>query len=431
MTSRKPVSKNESIVIVGAGVFGLSTALELKKRGYRHVTVLDRYLPPVVDGSSVDISRVIRVEYADPFYGKMATEALDGWTGQYSDHYHQSGFVMLTNSSGNSFVEQSKNSNKTLGGTLEEYENAHDIRKQFPAVQAKLDGMKAYCNKTGGWADAESSIRQLATECSLAGVSFITGARGRVLSLRYSGNKVTGVNVAEGDPIPAVQVILATGAWSNRLLPISHASSGSGQPVGFVRLTPDEAKRLAEMPVIIDLSTGVFVFPPTPKTHILKIARHGYGWATEVEVTDPLGQTRIVSSPKRDESNASANYLPDDALEALREGLQQLVPEIGDREWLRTRLCWYSDTPEGDFIVDYHPAREGLFLATGGAGHGFKFLPVLGKYITDCFEDKASKELRHKWRLRAPTGQDMVKQGDGSRGGPPLRKLTRAEQAKL
>ncbi|KAL4725893.1 hypothetical protein ACLX1H_006567 [Fusarium chlamydosporum] len=431
MTSRKPVAKSEPIVIVGAGVFGLSTALELKKRGYQNVTVLDRYLPPVIDGSSVDISRVIRVEYADPFYGKMAREALEGWVGEYSDHFHQSGFVMLSEKSGNSFAEQSKNATKSLGDTLEEYEDAYDIRKQFPAVQAKLDGLKAYYNKTGGWADAESSIRQLATECSIAGVSFVTGARGRVLSLRYSGRRVTGVNVAEGEPIPAAQVVLATGAWSNRLLPISHASSGSGQPVGFVRLTPEEAKKLAEMPVIINLSTGVFVFPPTPKSHVLKIARHGYGWATDFDVQDPLDGSRKVSAPKSDENNATANYLPEDAQQALREGLQQLVPEIGNHEWLRQRLCWYSDTPEGDFIVDHHPDREGLFLATGGSGHAFKFLPVLGRYIADCYENKATEELRHKWRLRAPTGQDMVKQGDGSRGGPPLRKLTRLEQAKL
>jgi sarcosine oxidase/L-pipecolate oxidase len=227
--------------------------------------------------------------------------------------------------------------------------------------------MKAYYNKTGGWADAESAIRQLAMECSLAGVSFVTGSRGRAVSLRYSGHKVTGVNVAEGEPIAAAQVILSTGAWSNRLLPISHASSGSGQPVGFVRLTPEEAEKLADMPVIINLSTGVFIFPPTPKTNVLKIARHGYGWATEIEVTDPLGQSRTVSTPKY-ENNAAANYLPEDAQQALREGLQQLVPEIGDHEWLRTRLCWYSDTPEGDFIVDHHPVEEGLFLATGGSG---------------------------------------------------------------
>ena len=34
MTSKNPVAKSESILVVGAGVFGLSTALELKQRGY-------------------------------------------------------------------------------------------------------------------------------------------------------------------------------------------------------------------------------------------------------------------------------------------------------------------------------------------------------------------------------------------------------------
>lgn len=35
-------SKNDPIVIVGAGIFGLSTALHLTRRGYQDVTVFDR-----------------------------------------------------------------------------------------------------------------------------------------------------------------------------------------------------------------------------------------------------------------------------------------------------------------------------------------------------------------------------------------------------
>ena len=34
--------KDDPILIVGAGIFGLSTALHLARRGYRHVTVFDR-----------------------------------------------------------------------------------------------------------------------------------------------------------------------------------------------------------------------------------------------------------------------------------------------------------------------------------------------------------------------------------------------------
>ena len=40
MSSR--ISKTASIVIVGAGVFGLSTAIHLAKRGYTNVKVLDK-----------------------------------------------------------------------------------------------------------------------------------------------------------------------------------------------------------------------------------------------------------------------------------------------------------------------------------------------------------------------------------------------------
>ncbi|KAH6884858.1 FAD dependent oxidoreductase [Thelonectria olida] len=430
MTTRKPASKNEPIIIVGAGVFGLSTALELTRRGYTKITVLDRYLPPVIDGSSVDISRVIRVDYADPVYGKMAREAHQGWTGEYASHYYESGFVMLANSPGSPYIEKSKEVTKSLGQALEEFDDANHVRRKYPAIRSRLDGMKAYVNPQGGWADAETSIRQLSAQCSLEGVAFITGARGRVISLKQIGTRVIGVNVAEGEPILAAQVILATGAWSNRILPVSHATSASGQPVGFIQLTPEEGDRLRGMPVMINLSTGVFVFPPTTGTNILKVARHGYGYATHVAVED---SDRFVSSPKRDNSNVSSSYLPDDAEKGLREGLRQLVPEFANREWMNRRLCWYSDTPEGDFIIDYHPAREGVFLATGGAGHAFKFLPVLGKYIADCFENKADEELRKKWRLRAPSKEsaNALKDGDGSRAGPPLRILNRTEQAKL
>ena len=42
------MDKNSRIIIVGAGVFGLSTAYELGKRGFRNTIVLDRHVPPVL-----------------------------------------------------------------------------------------------------------------------------------------------------------------------------------------------------------------------------------------------------------------------------------------------------------------------------------------------------------------------------------------------
>lgn len=358
-------SHTHPILIVGAGVFGLSTALELSSRGYKNITILDRYTPPVPDGSNVDISRVIRTEYADPVYSFMAQEALDGWKTQYKDHYHHTGFVMLSETSNNPYIAKTLEINHAQGKSLDEFANGNGLKGLYPDLRGDYSNLHAYHNTEGGWADAEGSIRYLSYRCSQAGVSFITGERGTVLSLRREGLRIVGVNVLNGDFIPASMVILCTGAWSNLLLDLSHAASASGQPVGFIQLAPDQARSIQRIPVMINLSSGIFVFPPHPGTNILKVARHSYGFGTSMRRHE---DGRTVSAPKRDSNNANRSFLPEEADKSLRDGLRQLLPEFGDYPWSNRRLCWYTDTPEGDFVVDYHPALEGLFVASGGAG---------------------------------------------------------------
>lgn len=47
-------------------------------------------------------------------------------------------------------------------------------------------------------------------------------------------------------------------------------------------------------------------------------------------------------------------------------------------------MCWYTDSLDNSFIIDYVPDyNDTLFVASGGSGHGFKFLPVLGKVNID------------------------------------------------
>ena len=360
------IAKTDSILVLGAGVFGLSTALELKRRGYQNISILDRYLPPVPDGSSVDISRVIRSDYASPLYQQMAREAMDGWKSDYKDCYHHSGFVMLSETPRNPYIEATLETTSAGGNTLEQYTRGNDLKEAYPAIQADLDGLQVVHNPEGGWADAELSIRRLSGLCSLARISFITGPRGTVRRLRQVGSRIVGVDVASGEFIPGAQLILCTAAWSNLLLDISHAASASAQPVGFIQLTANEARSLQNTPIMINLSSGVFCFPPTPDTHILKVAQHGYGFAND-QVTDD-GSGRTVCSPKRDGNNAQQYFLPDEADATLRRGLSQMVPRFAHYPWLKRRLCWYTDTIEGDFVVDHHPTLAGLFVATGGAG---------------------------------------------------------------
>ncbi|KAJ9265273.1 hypothetical protein DTO195F2_1885 [Paecilomyces variotii] len=421
-------SKEDPIVIVGAGVFGLSTALELCQRGYKNVTVLDRMLPPVPDGSSVDISRIVRYDYSDPFYMKLGREAVQSWgSGPFHPYYYNTGFVLTSEEKTDAFLEKLKGLLRSQGQTFKDFQTTQQLIDEFPHLKDVKQEFTGYINPNAGWADAAGAITALAARCSELGVSFVTGPRGTMTSLRIDDSRVTGVHVAKGPPISSSNVILATGAWSNQYLDLTHAVSSSAQPVGFIQLTSKEAAEISRMPVVINMTSGFFVFPPTPHTNILKVARHSHGFDTSIQVDG-----RTISSPKRDVNNAASSYLPDDADEALREGLRQILPKLADKPWVRRRLCWYTDTPQGDFVVDNHPTIKGLFIAIGGAGHGFKFLPILGKYIADCFEDKASTEVRQKWRLEksSQTTGPMVC-NDGSRRGPARRLLTAQEQAKL
>jgi glycine/D-amino acid oxidase-like deaminating enzyme len=71
--------ESTTAIVVGAGVFGLSAALELRARGFG-VTLLDPGPIPHPLAASTDISKVVRIEYgADALYSQLAEEAREGW----------------------------------------------------------------------------------------------------------------------------------------------------------------------------------------------------------------------------------------------------------------------------------------------------------------------------------------------------------------
>ncbi|KAI5245640.1 fructosyl amino acid oxidase [Aureobasidium subglaciale] len=419
--------KEGSIVVVGAGVFGLSTALELKRRGYGDITVLDRHLPPVPDGSSVDISRIVRPDYADEFYARMGVEALELWQKEYPAFFHRSGLLCAQSGRefGNAYLKEARENLERIGckATLWSY-TGEEATERYPGIHGDSSQTSGYCNLDAGWADAAGSIKHLASLCEIADIKFLTGERGTVtelISADAAGRQtITGVRTADGEATAANTVILATGAWTPHLIGAGNRFLSTGQPVGYMKLAPEEAAEMQGGPVMINLSTGWFAFPPTDD-HTLKMARHGYGF----ETTHTSDSTRY-SAPS---VASQCDYLPADAEQALRDGLALFLPKFRDRPFSKAKLCWYTDTPKGDFIVDYHPEYTNLFIATGGSGHAFKFLPILGSYVADNFEGTASEEQTKKWAWTESA--EPIMPGDGSRGGPARRVLTKEEQAKL
>lgn len=59
---------------------------------------------------------------------------------------------------------------------------------------------------------------------------------------------------------------------------------------------------------------------------------------------------------------------------------------------MSARMCWDGDTKDVNFRICPSPHSQNLFVATAGSGHGFKFMPVIGKYVADMLESKISPE---------------------------------------
>lgn len=284
-------------------------------------------------------------------------------------------------------------------------------------------GEWGYINRSSGWADAEAAMMFARRKVEETGrVTFLTATAKRLL---FRGRKVVGVQLTNCSQreIHADLVVLATGAWTGALVDLRGRATATGQVLAYMPITAAEQSRLGKMPVILNISTGHFIIPP--RHELLKVARHGYGYANPRLIPhahpDPQlsgashGETIETSTPPTDSS--ASGTIPAEGADACRAALREIMPSLASRPFSKTRICWYTDTPSGDFIVTYHPDLEGLFLATGGSGHAFKFLPVIGEKVADGVEGLLEGELRHLWRWREERVEGEWSTDDGSRGG--------------
>ncbi|KAL4800462.1 FAD dependent oxidoreductase [Aspergillus venezuelensis] len=417
----------ENILIVGGGVFGLSTALSLSHRHPNSKITLLESSPTIPNphGSSVDTSRIIRADYSNLTYAKLASEAVDLWRSTEWGHegrYTQNGLLLVYpegNSTAKEYTTKSYHNVKGLGEDAQFLPTKKDVLSAAPAYGETLNVAGGYVNWSSGWADAEAGVRFAKEKLDKEGkVKFRTGEVARLL-LDSSDNKtVKGVilNDTNKTTITADLVILATGAWTASLVDLRGRAVSTGQAIAYMRISDDEQKRLENLPTILNFATGIFIIPP--RHNLLKIARHAYGYHNPKAVPVPgtsdnkVEETMHVSLPEK------GVPIPLEGERAFRDALAQLLPTFAEREFVDTRICWYTDTPKGDFIITPHPTHPHLFLATGGSGHAYKFFPLIGEKVVDALEGNLAPELQELWKWPGAVEESAFGgTEDGSRSG--------------
>lgn len=373
---------SSSIVVIGAGVFGLTAALELARRGHG-VTVLEAGAAPNPLASSTDVSRMVRMDYgSDGLYTGLAVEAIKGWRDWNAlwdeEVYHETGLLLASSLplEPGTFEQDSLVQLESIGYQVQRMDSSL-LRDRFPDWNADkfVDG---YFNPVAGWAEALRVIGCLAQEAQHTGVSLRTGTR--VARISQEGTRVTGVVTSDGVGIQADLVVLAAGAWTPLLLPrLSDFMGAVGQPVFYFE--PEEPERFRGPgfpPWAADVSrTGWYGFPAN-RDGLVKVGNHGPG--------------RLVHSD--DPRDVTARQIG-----GCREFLREALPALAEQKLKESRLCWYCDTWDGNFWIDHDPDAVGLVVATGGSGHGFKFAPVMGSIVADVVERKPNKYAdRFAWR---------------------------------
>ncbi len=376
--------RKDSVVVVGAGIFGLAGALELERRGYG-VTLVNAGPIPHASAASNDVSRMVRMDYgADRLHCRLGSEAISGWRRWNArwgrDLYHEDGLLFL--SSGPLEEESFEgHSYRTLSeeGWSPERLGSEEIATRYPGWNADyyIDG---YFNQRGGWAEATAVVSLLAGEARARarGICVKTEA---VAEIARGSGRVTGVIAADGTEIRADRVVAAAGVWTPSLLPeLDGFIRLSGQPLLYFRPADPEPFRPPRFPPWgADIATTGWYGFPANREGIVKIGVHGPGYSVSPDAP------RV---PPGDEDEARC-----------RDFLSHSLPALADAPLHAVKMCVYTDTFDGDFLISRHPGTEGLTVASGGSGHGFKFGPVLGRLIADAVEGIPNPYLdRYAWR---------------------------------
>lgn len=429
--SSRPLNIDSEIVIIGSGAFGISAAYHLANAGYKHISVFDKgdynnnKFNPLQGaiGASTDFNKLVRASYVDKVhFQNLALESIVKYYQWNQEIQHatmlpdgltnddiilkNTGYVRLDDEPRHEEAITLRNFAKQgLRGFEYDINNPKDVeRSKITGWYSKLDPLnqrgkvkKLYgvLDSFAGVANANKALLWVKYLCERAGhVQFIYGnPAGNIERIIYDKNtpgKATGVQTKDGKIHKADYVVIAAGAWISGFLPETNQDRlvSHGCTIVFSQIPhdrPDLIKKYQEIPMINWRMTysenfredGIYMFPATD-SGIIKIGASDINLRYLKEIIDSKGKKNVLSVPRNDFKTIPRKSLKfyQDFYRNWLDDLVEAGVEI-DKATFRYDLAAQKE----EFVIDFIPGSSNVIVSGGGTFHGFKFLPVIGRFV--------------------------------------------------
>lgn len=350
-------------IVVGAGAWGLPAGAELARRGH-DATVLDRFGVSNTFSSSSGTTRLWRTMDPDPAVARRARRSVEAM----EDLAARTGRTLFLR---RGLLWRDDVSLERVSRTLStsdiEYREigARDVGTVLPGLRP--DGRDAIWQPDAGVILAEDMLAAQLSVLERHGGRLEQGRH--VVRIDESGGRFRLV-CASGEEYLADAVVVAAGPFTPGLLP----SLGVDIPL---RPYLEQVVHFgdASAPSATDNLTCFFDGPRGEEPGIYCMPAPGGGYKVGLDVPlgafDPHGTDR---TPSDDRTRQLAHRVARD--------LTGVTPDV-----LSAQVCAWTDSPDGQFVVDR--IRDGLVLACGDSGEGFKFSALMGLILADLVEGRA------------------------------------------
>jgi sarcosine oxidase, subunit beta len=362
------------VVIVGGGIEGTAAAWALSRRGVTDVVVAERNT--VASGMTGKSSGIVRCHYGVSSLAAMAAFGLEVFEKAQDflgDHaldigFRQTGYVVGVGEPNAESLRKSLAAQRAVGVQTEEIDKS-EVARMWPF--ADLSPFEAFgWEARGGYGDAYMTAQAFAASARAAGVRIRQGTT--VTGLVGTGGKVTGVRLADGGEISAGAVIVATGVWTRPFL----APYGIDVPIRVVReqiVTIAPGADVGSVPVFSDLVSLQYVRPEVGGDILF-----GNSDLSDVEEADP---------------DNYLNRATDAFVDLTVDKVGTRFPGFAEAAISSSYAGCYDVTPDWNPVIST-TGLDGLVVAAGFSGHGFKIAPAVGRLVADLVVDGHSNDPR-------------------------------------